>query len=415
MFFMKKISSFHRFLAFIICTPIFAFLSSQSDVFALDFPAVDTPLSNGYFSFNYSLCTYTYLTNENRPYYNCSGDSTLSGYNFSSSTNEDGSITQHWRINLGSPNDYVDNHYFAITRLNFSGFSSITDNFTKPFFLKLESEYSPFLGNARSLFYPDPNNRYSLRMGGFNSWFYNSTRGEYVSCPDMNSNECQFRYDWDTTTGLGGFYYLSKNSGLPSNWSTINNIYIVHNYYDTANGGSYVWSYWSGTPYSVIYLLNPRRDAYLDTNGNLYLYFDTTFYTTDEYFDMSANDTPGADVNDAITAEQEYITNDINNANSSNDSLLGLVISNIPFPFSSWWALFTDNSCVDISTVPGWFGLSSQHICSPWSSSIRSTLTPVISVMSGMLLFGFVIHFMRGGGTPGDNISYGHGKFKGLG
>ena len=164
MFFIKKISSFHRFLVFIICTPIFAFLSSQSNVFADTFPAVDTPLSNGYFSLNYSTCTYFYLTNENRPYYDCSGDNTFTGYNFSSTTNDDGSITQHWRINLGSPNDYSDTDYFAITRLNFSGFSSITDNFTKPFFLKVVSEYSAFLGNARSLFYPDPYNRYSPRV-----------------------------------------------------------------------------------------------------------------------------------------------------------------------------------------------------------------------------------------------------------
>lgn len=69
---------------------------------------------------------------------------------------------------------------------------------------------------------------------------------------------------------------------------------------------------------------------------------------------------------------------------------------NLAFPFAQLFTSFTNDSCVDIPIIAGWLGTNQNRYCTWWPSSIRSTLTPVFSSISLMLLFGFAVSWLKG-------------------
>lgn len=100
--------------------------------------------------------------------------------------------------------------------------------------------------------------------------------------------------------------------------------------------------------------------------------------------------------NDFLIDDTDDVTglptiDDAENAINSLDNLS----FNLAVPFNTWFNLFTDNSCISIPTVSSWFGLDTQYICSPWSGTLRDVLSPVIGVASGMLIFGFIVSWLR--------------------
>lgn len=64
-------------------------------------------------------------------------------------------------------------------------------------------------------------------------------------------------------------------------------------------------------------------------------------------------------------------------------------------PLLNWIALFTDNTCVSIPTIASWIHSNETQVCSPWSSSVRGVTTPIITVLSGTILFGFIVHWLK--------------------
>lgn len=71
-------------------------------------------------------------------------------------------------------------------------------------------------------------------------------------------------------------------------------------------------------------------------------------------------------------------------------------LSAIVFPFHAFFSGFSDNSCVAIPVIGGMLGLgSNQQYCSWWSSGIRTILTPVFSLSAIMLIFGFIMNWLR--------------------
>lgn len=71
-------------------------------------------------------------------------------------------------------------------------------------------------------------------------------------------------------------------------------------------------------------------------------------------------------------------------------------------PFQNLWSLFNDNSsCVNIPILSGMLNTSSS-VCPFFSSSVRDILTPVMSVSSVMLIFGFAVRWLKGGSSSGD-------------
>lgn len=299
-------------------------------------------------------------------------------------------ITNRLKLNTASSDDVADNSYI---------------------WSFINSDYTIYTGNAR-FFYSENNGlRYDVYMGGLNPYITGSYWNDYYSCLD-NNPDCQFRYSWDTTTGTGSTFITSLNYKKPSSWPSnigFSGINVMNNYYDTTDE-QFNWMF--NDEYVPLYMLNTGQ---YPSSADAYIYFTVAIVETSELYNLTDSDGVDPDSVLGVWEDEKYLINEnTDNANGSNNSLLGLNIANIALPFSNWFDLFTDQRCTTISVIPGWFGLSSQYICSPWPYTITSVLTPIMSVMSIMLLFGFIIHFMRGGGTPGDDIAYGHGKYKGV-
>lgn len=81
------------------------------------------------------------------------------------------------------------------------------------------------------------------------------------------------------------------------------------------------------------------------------------------------------------------------------NSLLSIFQFNLINPFEPIFDSFTNNQCVQIPTIASWLHLSSSQYCSWWPQSIRDVLTPVFGLFSTMLVFGFIISWLRGGSS----------------
>lgn len=126
--------------------------------------------------------------------------------------------------------------------------------------------------------------------------------------------------------------------------------------------------------------------------------------TVDDWVLESASD--GGSGSDSDNPEWDIIQDNVSNAPT--DYSISLPILN---PISSWLALFTDTQCITVSSIPSWFGLSSQTICSPWGD-LRDAISPVVNIFGSMLIFGFAVSWLRGfstigSGPDGNDLKYG--------
>lgn len=85
-----------------------------------------------------------------------------------------------------------------------------------------------------------------------------------------------------------------------------------------------------------------------------------------------------------------------NSAKDDGNSLLGIFNITLLNPFAGIWEMFNAGGCTNIPTIAGWVGSEDTTYCSWWPQSIRATLTPVFSIASMMLLFGFVMRWLGG-------------------
>lgn len=69
---------------------------------------------------------------------------------------------------------------------------------------------------------------------------------------------------------------------------------------------------------------------------------------------------------------------------------------NLIFPFSSFFSSLTDDRCVDIPTIASWLHTSQSHVCTYWDNNIRTTLTPVFMSLASLILFGFIVSWLKG-------------------
>lgn len=95
-----------------------------------------------------------------------------------------------------------------------------------------------------------------------------------------------------------------------------------------------------------------------------------------------------------------------NPAGSWFDVFSGLSVLN---PFNIVFQSFTNSQCVNIPIIAGMLSVNNTQYCSWWGGNIRQILTPVFTISSVILLFGFVIHWLRDGDRPIFNSS----QFKG--
>lgn len=103
------------------------------------------------------------------------------------------------------------------------------------------------------------------------------------------------------------------------------------------------------------------------------------------------------DANDRYQDEKDTIREESDNAKESAENLdFSFTLNN---PFAVIWNSLTGSSCVDIPILGSWLHLSSTHICTPWSSTVRNALGAVFGIGSTMLLFAFIMRKILGTGS----------------
>lgn len=77
------------------------------------------------------------------------------------------------------------------------------------------------------------------------------------------------------------------------------------------------------------------------------------------------------------------------------DEVLSIFNFNFSNPFSPILDMFSSNQCVNIPTIAQWIHSSTSQYCSWWSQSVRQVATPIFGLGSSMLLFGFIVRWLK--------------------
>lgn len=97
----------------------------------------------------------------------------------------------------------------------------------------------------------------------------------------------------------------------------------------------------------------------------------------------------------------------------------GIFNFNLLNPFAGIFGLFKPPStCANIPTIARWVHSETSTVCSWWSSDVTSVLTPVFGIVSMMIVFGFLVHWLSGSsgngsvdiGWDADFYTKGHGE-----
>lgn len=108
----------------------------------------------------------------------------------------------------------------------------------------------------------------------------------------------------------------------------------------------------------------------------------------------SVQEQANQDANDRYQDEKDTIDNNASDAqDTANNADFSFTVGN---PLTTWFGLFTGDNCVNIPTIASWIHSNETSVCSPWSSSVRDVTTPIISVLSGTILFGFIVRWLNG-------------------
>lgn len=88
-----------------------------------------------------------------------------------------------------------------------------------------------------------------------------------------------------------------------------------------------------------------------------------------------------------------------NQGKSDMDDATGIFNFNLLNPFAGIFGLFKSHStCASIPTLAAWVHSDTSVVCSWWSSSVVSVLTPVFGIFSMMIVFGFLVSWLGGAG-----------------
>lgn len=204
---------------------------------------------------------------------------------------------------------------------------------------------------------------------------------------------------------LNNFSYLSD---IPCQFSTVNNNPIGQLQFviDLEN-----YTYNEGDVFTV-YAYGPYNQ-----DNTIQEFMITYSAYTDSYFNWSASwyvpdgegGTTGSieeivdewrEQDDSHFSEQLDIINDnASNAEASGNTLQNLFNFVIIDPLSNLFGMFSDEGCVQVPTIASWLHVDNATYCSWWPSTIRSVLTPVFTIGGTLLLWGFVMNWLRNDGA----------------
>lgn len=96
-----------------------------------------------------------------------------------------------------------------------------------------------------------------------------------------------------------------------------------------------------------------------------------------------------------------------NQGKSDMDEATGIFNFNLLNPFAGIFGLFkSHSSCVSIPTLASWVHSDVSVVCSWWSPSVVSVLTPVFGLFSMMIVFGFLVSWLGGGSRKSIDIGW---------
>ncbi len=91
--------------------------------------------------------------------------------------------------------------------------------------------------------------------------------------------------------------------------------------------------------------------------------------------------------------------NDRENAGKEDaDTAQGIFNFNILNPFAPLFEMFNPGGCINIPTLSDWLHTEDKQICPWFPAKVVNIVTPVLSISSMMLLFGFVVKWLNGSG-----------------
>lgn len=158
-------------------------------------------------------------------------------------------------------------------------------------------------------------------------------------------------------------------------------------------GGSEPHGYaWYNPSYKTIYMLNPYIGWDVVENNS-----DDLATTLDDWKEQQGEE---------FERELETIQNQGNTAQNTGNAILNVFNFAIADPMLGLFSLFVDTTCVNIPIIAGMINVNNSQVCSPWSVSVRSILTPVFTVGGTMLLWGFVINWLRNDGSMVEVSEY---------
>lgn len=90
-----------------------------------------------------------------------------------------------------------------------------------------------------------------------------------------------------------------------------------------------------------------------------------------------------------------------NQGNADAEQAQGIFNFNILNPFAPLFEMFNPSGCVSIPTLSDWLNTEDTQVCPWFPAKVRSVVTPVLSIASMMLLFGFVVGWLNGNDIDG--------------
>lgn len=128
----------------------------------------------------------------------------------------------------------------------------------------------------------------------------------------------------------------------------------------------------------------------------------------------NSQDQANQDAQDRYDQEKQEENDREQQGSADNSSVLGLFNFNVLNPFAPIFNMFSSSCSVSIPTLSSWINSPSSTYSSWWCSNsklqgIRSTLTPVFSIASIILLFGFIINWLRND-TSSVTVTYDEGR-----
>lgn len=85
-----------------------------------------------------------------------------------------------------------------------------------------------------------------------------------------------------------------------------------------------------------------------------------------------------------------------NQGKHDSEQAQGIFNFNILNPFAPLFDMFNPSGCVQIPTLSDWLHTEDTQVCPWFPAKVRQVATPVLSIASMMLLFGFVVGWLNG-------------------